>query len=298
MRILRIILFVLFLLLIPAAGASAQDAIKIEALDQPIESESIGDFISRFYNTAVGIAGIAAVLMIVVGAIYFTISGAMDKKKEGKDIITSAIWGIVILLGATLILKTINPQILSLVEQGAPAAGPEARLGKVGIKGKVVEKTGNEELGNEELMKQCKNTYTSCQAAFSPFYNGTKYVLNEETRIYSFYPRNYVEIHSQYQYVDPNIIHTFQEKVKQGTELFPRIAIHKKSIYKNSKQILCTSAGWKEPEEEQKHYLPDNGSSILSMPVGQSADEIDERCRALVIFATATTTATTTDSKK
>lgn len=80
---------------------------------------SIQDFISKFYELGLGIAGIIAVGMIVVGAIYYTISGASPQKKgEAKDIIFSALWGLVLLFGSYLILKSVNPQLIELRDPG------------------------------------------------------------------------------------------------------------------------------------------------------------------------------------
>lgn len=88
---------------------------------------SIPQYIVRFYQFGVGIAGILAVGMIVVGAIYRTISGgSQDKIREGNDMIKNAIWGIVLLLGSYIILHTINPRLTILappyLEQLSPPA--------------------------------------------------------------------------------------------------------------------------------------------------------------------------------
>jgi hypothetical protein len=64
-------------------------------------AQGITGSINKFYNTALGLGGMAAVAVIVIGAIYYTTSGAIDKKNLGKEMITSAIWGLV-LLGALL----------------------------------------------------------------------------------------------------------------------------------------------------------------------------------------------------
>ena len=113
-----IFLFLLFLLLVPLTAVWAQGPV---AFDFPeAETGNITEYIDSFYKTAVAIAGIAAVAMIVVGAIYFVVSGgSQDKQREGKDIITSAVWGVVLLLGAYIILNTINPELVTL----SPPAG-------------------------------------------------------------------------------------------------------------------------------------------------------------------------------
>lgn len=81
-------------------------------------ASDIGAYIIRVYQFAVGIAGILAVGMIVAGAIYISVSGdSPDKRSEGRSMIVSAIWGLVLLFGSFIILNTINPQLTILTKQ-------------------------------------------------------------------------------------------------------------------------------------------------------------------------------------
>lgn len=86
---------------------------------EPLGSGDVGDFnfiqyIVRFYNFGIAISGALALIMVVWGGLYVTISGAVDKKKEGYDMIRSALWGLALLFGANLILRTINPRLATL----------------------------------------------------------------------------------------------------------------------------------------------------------------------------------------
>ncbi|OGG40225.1 hypothetical protein A3A21_02520 [Candidatus Jorgensenbacteria bacterium RIFCSPLOWO2_01_FULL_45_25b] len=83
--------------------------------------------ITELYSFAQGLGVALAVGVIVIGGIYIGVSGAVDKKKEGKDMITSAILGLILLFGAHLILRTINPQLvtLTLPELEKPEKNPE-----------------------------------------------------------------------------------------------------------------------------------------------------------------------------
>jgi len=93
--------------------ALAQAAI-FTPLDELGSSASITDYIVNLYNFGLAAGGILAVGMIVAGAIYYSISGAVDKKTEGKDMILSAIFGLVLLFGSYLILNTVNPELVTL----------------------------------------------------------------------------------------------------------------------------------------------------------------------------------------
>ncbi len=81
----------------------------------PDQSSSIPNYIIRFYRFGVGIAGVLAVGMITFGAVYRIINaGNASKQQEGTEMMTSAIWGVVLLLGSYLILRTINPRLVLL----------------------------------------------------------------------------------------------------------------------------------------------------------------------------------------
>jgi len=82
----------------------------------PDVSDSIADYLLRLYNFSLGIVGTIAFGAIVVGGIFIAFSGVADKKKEGKEMIAAALWGIAILLGSYLILNTVNPEIPKLRE--------------------------------------------------------------------------------------------------------------------------------------------------------------------------------------
>jgi RsiW-degrading membrane proteinase PrsW (M82 family) len=104
-----------FALSAPAVFAAETITIDTQFLTPDTNATSVPEFIARFYELGLGIAGIIAVGMIVVGAIFYTISGASPQKKgEAKDIIFSALWGVVLLFGSYLILKSINPQLIDL----------------------------------------------------------------------------------------------------------------------------------------------------------------------------------------
>ncbi len=73
-----------------------------------------GRLVSFFYRYALALVGVAAVAMIVYGGIRYAISGGGAGKKDALDIIKSAIFGLVLLLGSYVLLNTINPDIVNL----------------------------------------------------------------------------------------------------------------------------------------------------------------------------------------
>ncbi len=91
---------------------------QVPAFLNPSTTSSVPGFIKGFYDFSILIAGILAVGAIIVGGIMYSVSGAVDKKGEGKGIIMGAIWGLVLLLGAYVILKTVNPRLVELENPG------------------------------------------------------------------------------------------------------------------------------------------------------------------------------------
>ncbi|MCL4437483.1 hypothetical protein M1513_00390 [Patescibacteria group bacterium] len=84
---------------------------------------SPGTLISQFYNFALMAAGGLAMGAIVYGAILYTISsGNPSKQGDAKDWITQALLGLAILLGAYLILNTINSGIVNHFNLSLPPA--------------------------------------------------------------------------------------------------------------------------------------------------------------------------------
>lgn len=87
-------------------------------------------YIARFYQFALAIAGMLAFGMIIFGAIQYTVSsGNVGKQSDARDRIFQALWGIALILGAYLILYTIDPKLVSLRDPGiekivAPTTAP------------------------------------------------------------------------------------------------------------------------------------------------------------------------------
>lgn len=94
---------------------------------QLTSSTSIGGFINTFYQTALAVSGLLALLMIVYGGIKYTVSaGNTGQQSDAKDIILSAVYGVVLLLASYLILNTINPKITNLQLPGNDMPNPPA----------------------------------------------------------------------------------------------------------------------------------------------------------------------------
>lgn len=73
---------------------------------------NLNQLIAWFYYFIVGISGLAAFAMLVWGGVqWLTSAGSPSKITEAKDRITSALLGLLIILGSWLILQVINPEL-------------------------------------------------------------------------------------------------------------------------------------------------------------------------------------------
>lgn len=79
-----------------------------------------GSYIRAVYQFGLGFGALLAMTMIVIGAVQYTLSEAVTSKEDAKDRIMKAIWGLILLLAATVILFTVNPDLPNLTEPGAP----------------------------------------------------------------------------------------------------------------------------------------------------------------------------------
>src|SRR3989344_5179787 len=81
-----------------------------------------GNYLNIIIKLVIGIAAVLAMVMIVMGGIEYMTSDLISSKEAGKDTIRNAILGLLIALGAYLILNTINPQLLSVCLDKLPEA--------------------------------------------------------------------------------------------------------------------------------------------------------------------------------
>lgn len=71
----------------------------------------IQTYIPGVFNLAIGIAGVLAVLMIIIGGVQYITTDAIQGKSDGKERIQNALWGLVLVLVSWILLYTINPKL-------------------------------------------------------------------------------------------------------------------------------------------------------------------------------------------
>lgn len=83
---------------------------------------SPAQFVANFYTFALMIAGVLAFAVIVYGGLRQVFG-----KQEGKEWIKAALLGLLLLAGAYIVLKTINPALVNLTNPEIKELPPQSQ---------------------------------------------------------------------------------------------------------------------------------------------------------------------------
>jgi len=113
-----LICFLLISLLLTAGFVFAQKELEIEYPDVPgspgpTSKSAIPDYAKYIFNFAIWASAFLALGILVYGGLqYLTSTGNVEKIRDAKEQIASALLGLLILFGSYLILTNINPQLV------------------------------------------------------------------------------------------------------------------------------------------------------------------------------------------
>ena len=105
------LIFTLSVLILAAAPAVAWGQETLVTLPGFDGGEGISGFINALYAISITIAGLLAVVKIVIAGVKWMLSDVTTGKEQAKKDIYGALIGLFIVLGAVLILTIINPNI-------------------------------------------------------------------------------------------------------------------------------------------------------------------------------------------
>lgn len=113
----------------PTSGIPIQDGYqllaplsdKLKTFDTN-QSCAFGEYLDIMISLFIGICAVLAVIMIVVGGIEYMTSELVSSKEHGKGQMTQAVLGLILALGAWLILNQLNPNLLKLCLDKLPSA--------------------------------------------------------------------------------------------------------------------------------------------------------------------------------
>jgi len=112
-----ILLVALFVIHTPYVLAQCNEENEINTAIGCINVKSPEGFVTSILNLAIGIGGGIAMLLIIFGGIQILTSGGNpDSVKAGKEMITSAIAGLILIIFAVFILRLIGVEILGIFE--------------------------------------------------------------------------------------------------------------------------------------------------------------------------------------
>ena len=88
----------------------------IPGLTQGVTANQAGlaNFFNNLYKYLIGIAAVLAVIEIIWGGLEISTQDSVSKQSAGKERITQAILGLVLVLSPVLVFSIINPSILNL----------------------------------------------------------------------------------------------------------------------------------------------------------------------------------------
>lgn len=137
-KTLKIMLLVLCLYSVRASADFAPYTLLVPNLPGGFGTAvSFPDYIPMAFNLAIGIGAGLAFVMITLGGITYATSDAISGKQGGREMITNAIYGLVLVVSAYAILWTINPDMLTLkltipIPAIKPATGTGTGTGTLG----------------------------------------------------------------------------------------------------------------------------------------------------------------------
>ncbi len=77
------------------------------------KTTTLEKYLPAVFNLSIGLAAAMAFVAITLGGITYATSDALSGKQNGRDLITNAVWGLLLVIAAWIILYTINPKILT-----------------------------------------------------------------------------------------------------------------------------------------------------------------------------------------
>ena len=94
---------------VPLIDLSSREVLK------QLETTTLEKYIRAIYTFGLGLVSLFAVAIIIFGGIKYTVSaGNPSQIEDAKEWIKAALYGLLLLLGAVLILRTVNPKLINL----------------------------------------------------------------------------------------------------------------------------------------------------------------------------------------
>jgi hypothetical protein len=94
--------------------------------ESTLKTVNLGDFFQYAFNLLIALAAVSAVFMMVWGGFQYMTSDAWGPKNDGLEKFKNAIYGLLMVLSAYLILKTVNPKLVQIPASIPPVNVPSS----------------------------------------------------------------------------------------------------------------------------------------------------------------------------
>jgi len=113
----------------------------IKDLTTITSADNIGSYFSTMVKILIGICGVLAVIMLVIGGVKYMGEDSIFGKSQGRETMTKALFGLIIAIGSYALLNTINPDLLGV--EGLSIEQVEATVTEVESTPWATYETGN-----------------------------------------------------------------------------------------------------------------------------------------------------------
>ena len=97
-----------FVPLAPIPGLTSNDVTSV------VNTAGFADFFNNLYKYCIGLSAVLAVIMIIWGGLEISTKDSVSSQSNGRERITQAIYGLLLVLSPVLVFSIINPSILNL----------------------------------------------------------------------------------------------------------------------------------------------------------------------------------------
>lgn len=141
----------------------------------------LADYLNLLYKYGIAVAGILAAVMMMIGGFQYLTAADSDRVSKGKERITNAITGLVVLFTAWLLLNTINPDLVSLRLPKIPVIKRRAFVGcqVTDMCAACGQKYGIKRCTDPDCMKNGGGELPNVGAVFNGKPCSGKYIYNE-----------------------------------------------------------------------------------------------------------------------
>jgi len=114
---ISVIVIIIISFILVSSSASATGYVPLEQIPgtSKADQSTFPGYVQAIYTFAIWTVGIAALLMISIGGfMYFTAAGNTSRMETAKKVIWDALFGLVAVMVAWLVLNKINPDLVNI----------------------------------------------------------------------------------------------------------------------------------------------------------------------------------------